>query len=235
MRTTRALGLGLAILAGTGTAWAQQAPRPLNLQELLAQLDANGDSTLQRGEIPEAGLPAFETLLTLGDTDHDGQLAPDELRAMGQKLRALGPADPAARALRLRAMDKDGDMRVSRDEFTGPAPSFDRLDVDRDGFLTRREIARPQPPGGASSPPPAKPGAPKGSAPAGAAVLPPRVRVMDKNEDGVISREEFQGRALLFDRLDTNKDGALSPEEVRVGASQIGKRALKKAGTPTPP
>ncbi|MCH5372348.1 MAG: hypothetical protein JJ992_00100 [Planctomycetes bacterium] len=36
-------------------------------------------------------------------------------------------------------LDRDGDGKVSRKEFDGPAAAFDRLDVDQDGYLTDSE------------------------------------------------------------------------------------------------
>ena len=36
---------------------------------------------------------------------------------------------------------------------------------------------------------------------------------MDRNHDGDLSRKEFLGRKVLFDRLDENRDGLISPEE----------------------
>src|SRR5215510_5267515 len=43
-----------------------------------------------------------------------------------------------------------------------------------------------------------------------------RMQRMDVNNDGMISREEWQGRPEAFDRLDKNKDGLISREEAAV-------------------
>ncbi len=40
-------------------------------------------------------------------------------------------------------MDKDNDGKVSRDEFTGPKPRFDLLDLNGDGQLTEQEFVTP--------------------------------------------------------------------------------------------
>ncbi len=43
---------------------------------------------------------------------------------------------------------------------------------------------------------------------------------MDRNNDGVITRQEWNGSAQSFDVHDWNGDGRLSGEEVRVGAQR---------------
>jgi hypothetical protein len=43
-------------------------------------------------------------------------------------------------------MDKNGDGRISRDEFTGQPAMFDRLDLNHDGYLDQSD--RRQGPGG---------------------------------------------------------------------------------------
>ena len=47
-----------------------------------------------------------------------------------------------------------------------------------------------------------------------------RFRGMDRNNDGVITREEWQGNQRAFDNQDWNGDGRLSGEEVRPGAQR---------------
>ncbi len=42
-------------------------------------------------------------------------------------------------------LDKDGDGKISRDEFDGPKRHFDRLDKDGDGFLNEEEVPKGPP------------------------------------------------------------------------------------------
>ena len=46
---------------------------------------------------------------------------------------------------------------------------------------------------------------------------PPAFADVDKNGDGRIGREEWQGPSEVFDRLDTNKDGSISQDEFKAG------------------
>ena len=41
----------------------------------------------------------------------------------------------------LKRMDKDGDGKLSKEEFTGPEQFFERMDADKDGFVTAKELA----------------------------------------------------------------------------------------------
>ena len=55
------------------------------------------------------------------------------------------PEDGAGFVARL---DKDGDGKVSRDEFDGPSKHFARLDKNNDGFISENEVPTNPPPRG---------------------------------------------------------------------------------------
>ena len=155
MRNVRVLGFGLAVLAGGVGVVQAQAVDGLDVQQLFGQLDTNDDKVVDSKEVPESGRPAFEQLLKLGDVNKNDKLELEEYRALavimsrGRRARAPGPNAPR----RIMAMDKDDDGKVSKEEYKGPAPLFERLDADKDGFITRREAAAVRGRGTAGAPP----------------------------------------------------------------------------------
>jgi Ca2+-binding EF-hand superfamily protein len=57
---------------------------------------------------------------------------------------------------------------------------------------------------------------------------------LDKNGDGVISRDEAAARpklAKMFDKLDTNKDGMLSRDEMKAAHAKLAERHFFKMDT----
>jgi hypothetical protein len=55
-----------------------------------------------------------------------------------------------------------------------------------------------------------------------------RMKRMDINNDGAISRDEWKGRPQVFDRIDKNNDGSLSREEAAISGRNRGPRHLKQ-------
>lgn len=140
-------------------------PQAKAFQRIVLELDANGDETLQRSEVPDSAREQFDALLELMDTDGDKALSRGELQAAGARVQAVlgagGPnaaekaaapkpetvkkPEPAKKgqagnpAERLKMMDTDGDGKISREEWRGAPPLFDRIDRDQDGFITENE------------------------------------------------------------------------------------------------
>ena len=177
MQRLRAVGLGLALLAGcAGTTQAQNGGG-INYFELFQQLDANGDRIIDRGEVPESGQAAFDQLVKNADNNKDGRIDREEYQQMLGSLReAFGSLGE-----RFGAIDKNGDGKITRDEFAGPPLLF----------------ARPTPTATASSPRTRPRGSSLGRVRAGAAAavaFRQRTLAMDKNGDGKLSRDEFTGQ-----------------------------------------
>jgi Ca2+-binding EF-hand superfamily protein len=211
MQTARAVGLGLAVLAFSAGSVLAQNNGAINFQELFQELDANGDRIVDRGEVPEAGRAAFETLLKHGDSNKDGKLDQEEYRGMLGALRERFESIGSKFA----EFDKNGDGKISREEFAGPVFLFARLDADGDGSITKEEASKLQPgPGGGD--------------------LAQRLRAMDRNGDGKISKDEFAGPPQFFDRFDANKDGSITVDELRQARPVLGapKAKAKQAGRP---
>ncbi len=134
-------------------------PQAKAFGRIVIELDANGDETLQKSEVPDSARKQFDDLLELMDTDGDGALGRGELQAAGSRIQAVlgagGPdglpkakaknADAPAKGFladpleRLKMMDTDGDGKVSREEWRGAPPLFDRIDRDSDGFIAENE------------------------------------------------------------------------------------------------
>jgi Ca2+-binding EF-hand superfamily protein len=87
--------------------------------------------------------------------------------------------------------DTNRDGVLTRNEFPVDLALFDRADRNRDGRLTRKEAR-------------------KAMTKENAVWAQQRMRGLDRNNDGVISRGEWNGSASAFDRLDINDDGVLS-------------------------
>ena len=102
------------------------------IAERLKQADTDGNGMLSREEAK--ALPMISKHFDEIDTNHDGQVTAEELRAFHQKRQAE----------HWKTLDTDGDGRISRDEAKANAPRlfehFDEIDANKDGFITPDEL-----------------------------------------------------------------------------------------------
>jgi hypothetical protein len=131
------------------------APAPL--RELFFDLDVNGDRVIEKREVPESELRAFETLLEYGDANHDGKLDAQEYRDLLERVNWARIIPPAQRERQFKTLDRNEDGKLDRREFPGAPGRFDMLDKNRDGFLSRDEIPWLNPAGAATKPAPKNP------------------------------------------------------------------------------
>lgn len=96
--------------------------------------------------------------------------------------------DDRGREDRFVDLDTNRDNRISRAEWRESRASFNLLDDNRDGVLTRTEVFGTEAP-------------------------PDLFTSVDVNRNGTIARDEWHWSRASFDRLDTNRDGRLTPEE----------------------
>jgi Ca2+-binding EF-hand superfamily protein len=192
-----------ALAIGVGTAGAQRARDDGNLYQVqrgghyddwtiegFRELDVD-----RNGRITAAEWRFDREDFRRADHDGDGVLTQREFlgESAGDDNATAGDRDDDDYAssmndARFLDLDTNRDDRVSRDEWRSGRVSFDRLDENRDGYLTRAELAAPD---------------------ASAADF----TSLDADRNGVISRGEWLQSASSFERLDTNHDGRLTSTE----------------------
>jgi Ca2+-binding EF-hand superfamily protein len=113
------------------------------VENLLKTMDADKDGKISRAEAKGKLAESFDKV----DTNKDGYLDRQELRAMAQRILAagggpapgfgFGPQGPDFDAL-----DKNADGRLTPDELKGTpwAARFAEIDTDRNGYIDRREF-----------------------------------------------------------------------------------------------
>lgn len=95
---------------------------------------------------------------------------------------------------RFQEMDRDKDDTISRDEWPLDPKSFDVVDRNKDGHLSRTELLTPN----------------RGSED----LLDRQFRDLDANRDGRLSLHERRRVGDALERMDRNNDGAITRDEI---------------------
>ena len=138
--------------------------------------------------------PPIPPLVDALDTDHDGIISADEIKAAPESLKTL---------------DKNKDGKLTPDEFLGRPPGGPPPGGPQGGGPNAGGNAKP-----ANQPFPGQPpGGPQGGNGQPQRPPPPLVVALDADGDGVISADEIANAATALLTLDKNGDGQLGPAE----------------------
>jgi Ca2+-binding EF-hand superfamily protein len=117
-------------------------------------------------------------------------------------IAGLASAQSDGREQRFEQRDANRDGYLTLSEYGGHPGNFRALDGDGDNRLSRDEFVSRRRGGSAGSGP--------------TVALPDEFAYMDLNADGNLSRAEWYGRDVPFDRVDSNDDNRITRDEFRV-------------------
>jgi hypothetical protein len=187
MRLPLQIALAAAVLASATPAEAQMR---------YEAMDTNKDGIVQRAE-----WRGTDRAFRNEDWNGDGVLSGDEVRQgarrqnWSQDWNRDGRVDnlDAQILQRFRGYDMNTDNRVARSEWPGDQPLFTRLDTTRDGYLSIQEYTQG---GGFTLDSQGGPSY--------------RFANIDMNNDGWVTRNEWNMGSTDFTRLDLNRDNRIS-------------------------
>ena len=127
---------------------------------------------------------------------------------------AANQASPKTTEPQFKAMDTDGDARISPAEHAaGAKKMFDMMDANKDGNVTAAEMdaAKKLMPGKRM---PEERNMPLSSR--------DKIKVIDANGDGILTAAEHaSGSKTMFDRMDADKNGFLNRGELAAGHARM--------------
>jgi Ca2+-binding EF-hand superfamily protein len=194
-------------------------------------LDRDKNGYLEKTEVPEQ-TPGMDATFESFDADSDGKVYEPEIVAYLDQRNAVVRAQVRARVADqedalFTALDTDGDGRLNTREIRKSPERLREIDRNSDGRLQSHEIPGSMVVGFVRGN--AQQDAQLFSAPASVAAtvdasVPRWYRGMDANSDGEISRREFFGDQVQFDRIDTDHDGFILPQEAQKSVEGGGSR-----------
>ncbi len=104
----------------------------------------------------------------------------------------------------IKALDTNGDGIIDGNEIANATAALKTLDKNGDGRLTLEEYIGPWA---------SRTNAPASNSPEKRPPLPPVVKVLDTNGDGIIDANEMANAPAALKTLDKNGDGKLTPDE----------------------
>ncbi|MEK1898287.1 MAG: EF-hand domain-containing protein [Rhizobium sp.] len=134
-RTIAILG---SVLLGSCSAMASERERA---GDMFRELDTNGDRKLAFSEIEAGRAKLFDRL----DANRNGVLDPQEIQAAVDRAKSATGGSAGAQLADLQQrkamMDRNGDGKISRDEFANFIPErLVKADIDGDRALSLREL-----------------------------------------------------------------------------------------------
>lgn len=130
MRTV--LNMALLLLLSTITLASHAQHKAHSAQDVINKQDADKDGKISKAEAKGKLNENFDKV----DADRDGYITLQELQAIREKINPNAIVDK---------MDADGDGKISKTEAKGRiAKRFDKIDSNKDGFITEAELAKAQ-------------------------------------------------------------------------------------------
>jgi len=119
--------------------WAQTDARPTAVDNEMKAMDTNGDGKISAEEHAAGVSRMFTTM----DANTDGKVTASEMTAAHDRVTGTKPAKGEMTAAeKIKTIDTNGDGILTADEHAaGARTMFDRMDTDKDGFLSKAELA----------------------------------------------------------------------------------------------
>jgi Ca2+-binding EF-hand superfamily protein len=139
--THKHLTLGLAAVCGLtlATGSAVYAHGGGGVEHEMKMMDTDGDGKISSDEHTAGAKKMFEKM----DADKDGKVTATEMDAGHEKVTgAKAMKTDMSAAEKIKVIDSNGDGVLTADECTtGAKTMFEKMDTNKDGFLSKSEVA----------------------------------------------------------------------------------------------